>query len=58
MNSFDIYSVEYQPKRIFFTREVRKALKKAFADAIVRAFAITLLVASCMDLDKLLEQLL
>lgn len=58
MNSFDIYSVEYQPKRIIFTHEVRKALKKAFADAIVGAFATTLLVASCMDIDKLLEQLL
>ena len=56
--NFDIHDIEYQPKRIIFTHSVKKALRKAFADAITGASAITLIVASCMDLDKLLEQLL
>ena len=48
MKRFDIHDVEYRPKRIILTHHVRKALKKAFADAVVGASAITLLIAGCM----------
>ena len=48
MKSFDIHSIEYRPKRVWFPRHVRKALAKAIADAIVGSSAITLLVAGSM----------
>ena len=48
MKRFDIHDVEYRPKRILFTQHVRESLKKAFADAVVGASAITLLIAGCM----------
>ena len=48
MKSFDIHSIEYGPKRVWFPRHVRKALKRALADAIVGASAITLLIAASM----------
>ena len=43
--NFDIDEIEYRPKRIIFTHSVKKALRKAFADAIIGASAITLLIA-------------
>lgn len=46
--NFDIHDIEYQPKRIIFTHSVKKALLKAFADAITGASAITLLIAGSM----------
>ena len=46
--NFDIHDIESQPKRIIFTHSVKKALRKAFADAITGASAITLLVAGSM----------
>lgn len=48
MNRFVIYSLEYRPKQVWFPRHVRKALKKALADAIIGASAITSLVAASM----------
>lgn len=48
MNRFDIYSLEYRPKRVWFPRHVRKALKRALADAVVGASAVTTLVAASM----------
>ena len=48
MKRFDIHDVEYRPKRIIFTHHVRKALAKAFADAVTGATAITLLIAGSM----------
>ena len=48
MKSFDIHSLEYCPKRMLFPRHVRKAIKRALADAIVGASAITSLVAASM----------
>lgn len=47
MKRFDIHNVEYRPKRVLFPHHVRKALAKAFADAVTGASAITLLVACC-----------
>lgn len=46
MNRFDIHDIEYCPKRVWFPRHVRKALKKALADAVVGACAVTSLVAA------------
>jgi hypothetical protein len=46
--NFDIHDIEYQPKRIIFTHSVKKALRKAIADAITGASAITLLIAGSM----------
>lgn len=48
MKSFDIHSIEYHPKRVWFPRHVRKALKAAFIDAFTGASALTLLYAGCM----------
>ena len=48
MKNFDIHSVEYRPRRIILTHHVRKALKKAFFDAVTGASAITLLCAGSM----------
>ena len=48
MKRFDIHDTEYCPKRMLFPRHVRKALKRALADAIVGASAITSLVAASM----------
>ena len=48
MKRFDIHDIEYRPKRMLFPHHVRKALAKAFADAIVGSSAITLLVAGSM----------
>lgn len=48
MKSFDIHSIEYRPKRVWFPRHVRKALKRALADAVVGASAVTTLVAASM----------
>lgn len=46
MKSFDIHSIEYRPKRVWFPRHVRKVLKRALADAIVGASAVTSLIAA------------
>ena len=48
MKRFDIHDIEYRPKRMLFPYNVRKALVKAFADAVTGASAITLLVAGSM----------
>ena len=47
MKRFDIHDIEYRPKRMLFPRHVRKALARAFVDAVTGASAITLLVACC-----------
>ena len=48
MKRFDIHDIEYRPKRMLFPHHVRKALAKAFADAVTGATAVTLFVAGCM----------
>ena len=48
MKRFDIHDIEYRPKRMLFPHHVRKALAKAFADAVTGATAITLLIAGSM----------
>jgi hypothetical protein len=48
MKSFDYSSLEYHPKRMLVPRHVRKALARAFIDAVTGASAITLLVAGSM----------
>ena len=48
MKRFNIHNIEYRPKRVWFPRHVRKALKAAFIDAVTGASALTLLYAGCM----------
>ena len=48
MKRFDYSRLEYHPKRMLVPRHVRKALARAFADAVTGASAITLLVAGSM----------
>ena len=48
MKRFDYSRLEYRPKRMLFPYHVRKAIAKAFADAVTGASAITLLVAGSM----------